>query len=67
MTPQDLRDMLSRLGLSQAGAAKALGITTRAVEHWIAGTRPIPRMAELALRYLELTHEKTRRPKRNAG
>ena len=62
MTPTQLTSAIKRLGLTQAGLAAHLGVTTRAVEHWTAGTRPIPRMAELAIAYLEFTLPKKNPP-----
>ena len=42
VTPQDLSATLSRLGLSQAEAARLLGVTPGAVTRWVKGERPVP-------------------------
>ena len=39
MTPAEIRAALATLGLTQAEAAKRLGVTLRTVQHWVAGTR----------------------------
>jgi predicted transcriptional regulator len=49
MTPSALKSKLASLGLTQARAAAYLGVSTRAVEYWLAGKRKIPHMAEIAL------------------
>lgn len=53
MTPTDLRATLTRLGLSQVGAAKVLGVNDRTVRRWIAGDLEIPNPAALALHLIE--------------
>jgi transcriptional regulator with XRE-family HTH domain len=45
MTPADFRAALTRLGLSQAEAARRIGVTSMAVAHWLAGRRPVPKYA----------------------
>lgn len=52
MTPTDLRATITRLGLSQVGAAKVLGIDDRTMRRWIAGEREISPPAILALRMM---------------
>ena len=42
MTPAEFRAALTRLGLSQAEAARRIGVTSMAVAHWLAGRRPVP-------------------------
>jgi predicted transcriptional regulator len=42
MTPQDLSATLSRLGISQADAARLLGVTPTAVTRWVQGKRKVP-------------------------
>lgn len=60
MTPDDFRDWRGRMGLSQANAARALGLavtkdgtTSDAVRHYERGTRPIPDPIERLCRYVE--------------
>lgn len=43
MTPEQLRAALERLGLTQAEAARRLGVTLRSVQHWVSGSRKIGR------------------------
>jgi Helix-turn-helix domain len=46
--PDDFRAWRHRHRLTQTGAGKLLGLTLRAVQHYEAGTRGIPRTTELA-------------------
>lgn len=50
MTPEDLRAILSRLGLTQTGAAMLLGVGTRTMRHWISGDVFIPETVARVLR-----------------
>ena len=55
MTPAELRAALSRLGLSQAEAARRMGMTPEAVAHWLSGRRAIPKYVEaLVTAWLQL-------------
>lgn len=49
MTPAQLRDALARLGLSQTGAARLMGVDARTVRYWAAGEREIPAPVEKLL------------------
>lgn len=42
MTPADFSSALSRLALSQSGAAAVLGVSDRALRMWISGDRAVP-------------------------
>ena len=53
MTPDELKEVRSRLGLTQTQLANELGVTLNAVQRWEAGERPIRRVTELALETLE--------------
>ena len=53
MTPDELKEVRSRLGLTQTQLANELGVTLNAVQRWEAGDRPIRRVTELALKTLE--------------
>jgi DNA-binding transcriptional regulator YiaG len=53
MSPDDLKDMLARLGFSQSGAARILGVDSRTVRRWIAGDRDIPAPAVVFFRLLD--------------
>jgi plasmid maintenance system antidote protein VapI len=48
-TPDDLRALLSRTGLSQREAARRLEISEREFRRMCAGTRPIPNVVLLGL------------------
>jgi DNA-binding transcriptional regulator YiaG len=53
MTPTELIAARKQLGLSQAGLAAALGLTSdRTIRRWEAGDMPITGPAELAIRYM---------------
>jgi hypothetical protein len=52
MTPNQLRTALARLGLSQRGAARLLGIDERTMRKYIAGDLVIPELLVWALRGL---------------
>ncbi len=42
MTPKQYADALERLGLSQRGAGKFLGVDERTVRKWVAGDARVP-------------------------
>lgn len=52
MTPAQLQRLLDKAGLSQRGAAKAIGIGERHMRRLIAGEATISLTQELALRYV---------------
>jgi len=52
MTPRQLQKFLDDNGLSQRGAAREIGISERTMRHYIAGTFPVPRPVEYALRWI---------------
>lgn len=54
MTPDQLRAELERLGLSQVGAANALGIDPRTMRRYLAGDLKITKRVQLALAALAL-------------
>ena len=49
MTPADFIDARHAMGLTQRQLAERLGVSTRAVQHWEAGTRKPHRAAEALL------------------
>lgn len=64
MTGAELRDLRSRLGLSQDQLAQALGVSRSQVVNWEQGRdrhtgrpAPVPRAIELAVRYLLIQHQ----------
>ncbi len=52
MTANQFRAALSRLDLSQVGAAKLLGADPRTARRWALGERPIPNDVAILLRLL---------------
>ena len=52
MSPDEYRNALSALGLSQAGAARLFGLSTRACEFYAAGSRRVPPPVAKLLRLL---------------
>jgi hypothetical protein len=52
MTPNQLRTVLARLGLSQRAAARLLGIDERTMRKYVAGDLVIPELLVWALRGL---------------
>jgi transcriptional regulator with XRE-family HTH domain len=46
--------MRQSIGYSQAKLAKEMGITVRTITRWEAGEFPVPKLGELALRFLVL-------------
>ncbi len=52
MTPLHLQRLLDKAGLSQRGAAKAIGINERHMRRLIAGEAKVSLTIELALRYV---------------
>ena len=55
MTPDEYRETIERLGLTQNGAARLLGVDERTSRRWALGERDIPPPAERFLRYLIAT------------
>lgn len=45
MTPNNLRNLMDANALNVKKTSAMLGVTGRAVYHWLNGTRPIPKMA----------------------
>jgi hypothetical protein len=52
MTPAELREQLEKGGLSQRGAARELGLDERTMRKYCAGNLPVPKVVELALRWV---------------
>jgi DNA-binding transcriptional regulator YiaG len=55
MTPDDYRDAIERLGLSQVAAARLLGVDARTSRRWAIGERDVPAPAARFLQYLVAT------------
>lgn len=47
--PMDLRAYLSRMGFTQIGFAKLLGINDRTVRRWLSGETAIPKWVDLII------------------
>ena len=60
MTPADLSATLARLGISQAEAARLLGVTPGAVTRWVQGKRAVPGPVVRLLKYIIHQHERPR-------
>lgn len=52
MTPTQLRAILFRLGLTQAAAARLVGVPDRTMRKWLAGDHDMPESAAILLRLL---------------
>ena len=52
MTADDLRCLLKKECMSQRELARLLEIDSRLVRHWCAGSRPITKVYEYAIRYV---------------
>lgn len=55
MTPDEYREAIERLGLSQVGAARLLGVNDRTSRRWASGEQDVTPPAERFLRYLIAT------------
>jgi DNA-binding transcriptional regulator YiaG len=55
MTSDEYRETIEKLGLTQNGAARLLGVDERTSRRWALGERDIPPPAERFLRYLIAT------------
>ena len=62
MTKREFKELRHSIGYTQAQLAKQFGVYVRSVTRWETGEFPIPKMAELALRYL--TEHATKKGKR---
>lgn len=55
MTPEEFRETIEQLGLTQAASAQLLGVDERTARRWACGERDIPPPAQRFLRYLIAT------------
>ena len=53
MTPATLTAWMNRLGLNKAQAAASLGIARSTLDRYLSGSKPIPKLVELACRAVE--------------
>lgn len=52
MTAAQLQRVLDKMGETQVGMAKRLGISDRNMRRYVSGELPVPRLVELAVRCL---------------
>ena len=52
VTPDEYRETIESLGLSQMAAARLLGVDGRTSRRWVSGERPIPPPVQRFLRFL---------------
>lgn len=57
MTPDEYRETIDKLGLSQVAAARLLGVDGRTSRRWANGERDIPAPAVRFLQYLIATRK----------
>ncbi|QUS39591.1 hypothetical protein RPMA_12645 [Tardiphaga alba] len=55
MTPDEYREAIEKLGLSQVAAGRLLGVDERTSRRWAIGERDVPPPAQRFLRYLIAT------------
>jgi hypothetical protein len=65
MTPDELRDEISKRGWDQRTTAEILGVTEAAVSLWVNGRRPIPGPVAAALRGTAVSHSRRRKPSKS--
>lgn len=53
MSPQHLRAILDRLGLSQSEASRLLGIDPRTMRRWVLDEQPVPSPVAILFRLLD--------------
>lgn len=54
MTPDELKQLQARLGLTSDQLAEALGVSPSTVSKWRTGSHPIPKPSAIAIRALVL-------------
>ncbi len=59
MTPAELRRWIEQRGLTQKGAAKALGRSRRQIVYYLSGRWPVPQVVALACRGIPLPRPKS--------
>ena len=52
VSDREFKRMRKSIGYSQAKLAKEMGVTVRSITRWETGQFPIPKMAELGLRFV---------------
>jgi hypothetical protein len=61
MTAAQLQRLLDKMGETQVGMAKRLGISDRNMRRYVSGELPVPKVIELAVRCLAEHQEKSSR------
>lgn len=67
MTGGQLQKLLDRAGLSQRGAARAIGISERHMRRYVAGEADVPLVVEFALRWVIHKMEERASPLNSEG
>ena len=49
MTPDQLKEIMTKLDFTSADVAIVMGVTRRAVQHWLAGSSSIPTSVDIVL------------------
>jgi plasmid maintenance system antidote protein VapI len=49
MTPDQLKEIMRKLDFTSADVAVVMGVTRRAVQHWLAGRSTIPTSVDIVL------------------
>ncbi len=58
MSGDEFRKVRTAMGLSQEALSKMIDVSERGIRRWENGEVPIPKIAELAMRYLAEKHRK---------
>ncbi|MFQ5888336.1 MAG: helix-turn-helix transcriptional regulator [Candidatus Hydrothermarchaeales archaeon] len=61
MTNQDLREFRKKMDWTQTELGNALDVSIRTIIAWEMGDRPIPRVVELAAKYIEECYPPSKR------
>ncbi len=52
MTRQEFKKLRDSIGYSQSQLAREMGLYVRSISRWETGEIPLPKMAELSLKYI---------------
>lgn len=66
-TASEFNAWMQRNGLSLSAAAETLGMTRRMIVHYRTGSRPIPKVVELACKWLEVERNQFRTQREDAS
>lgn len=65
MKPEELRDIITSLKLTQTSMADTIGVGHRTLRHWLGGTSEIPTPVAILLRLMAKKHASITRIKRH--